>query len=34
MSGECYDEHFGVLYEFLHQLFMKILAIFYFKIFC
>ena len=25
---------FGVLYEFLRQLFMKILAIFYFKIFC
>ena len=30
-NGEVYDKHCGILYEFLHQLFMKILAIFYIK---
>ena len=33
-NGECYNEYFDILYEFLHSFFMKILAIFDFEFFC
>ena len=34
MDEECCGKDCGILYEFLHKLFMKILAIFHSKIFC